>query len=218
MHMNKIVLGFVGLTLLLPGCGSSFDTMASGTDAGDVGDSGRMDATTSVDGGAMDVALTEAAPNTSDAGMPSDTGASLESGPSCAGTECTSWASALSAASTLRGASGTTADQALANCVVHVHRSECCGAQRAYGFNHAARTQLCTAESACTAMYPASPGCTSTLITTDSGEMTTNVSQVRLRVVNPTACTYGTCYTCQTFVCAAATCMTAPGITPMQCG
>jgi hypothetical protein len=48
--------------------------------------------------------------------------------------------------------------------------------------------------------------------------MTTNMSDVRLRVINPTTCQYGTCYTCQTFVCTSATCMSAPGIMPKQCG
>jgi hypothetical protein len=118
----------------------------------------------------------------------------------------------------LRGAAGATPALALANCVVQLHQSDCCGAQVAYGFNHAARTQLCTAETACTMMYPASPGCTSTTITTDSAETTTDPTQVRLRVVNPTSCTYGTCYTCETFVCTTTACMTAPGIMPKQCG
>jgi hypothetical protein len=129
-----------------------------------------------------------------------------------AGQECSGWSSALSAASSLRVAPGATPDQALANCVIQLHQSDCCGAKIAYGFNHAALTQLCTAESAC--KYYSPPGCANTTITTDTSEMTTDASQVRVRVVNPTACAYGTCYTCETFVCTSASCMTGPGITP----
>jgi hypothetical protein len=132
--------------------------------------------------------------------------------------ECSGWAAALSAASSLNGAAGSTAAQALSNCVIQLHQSDCCGARRAYGFNHAARTQLCTAESACTATYPTSPGCTNATITTDTGETTTDPSQVRLRVVNPMSCTYGTCYTCETFVCTGGSCTSAPGIMTTQCG
>jgi hypothetical protein len=102
--------------------------------------------------------------------------------------------------------------------VIQLHQSDCCGAGRAYGFNHAARTQLCTAESACTMTYPSSPGCTSMTITTDTGETTTDASQVRLRVVNPTSCSFGTCYTCETFVCKGGGCASAPGIMAKQCG
>jgi hypothetical protein len=116
------------------------------------------------------------------------------------------------------GAAGSSAAQALQNCVIQLHQSDCCGARRAYGFNHAARTQLCAAESACTATYPTSPGCTDATITTDTGETTTDPNQVRLRVVNPMSCTYGTCYACETFVCTGGSCTSAPGIMTTQCG
>jgi hypothetical protein len=150
--------------------------------------------------------------------LSNDAAAPGEGGLACAGMDCGGWAAALSAASSLRGAAGSSADQAVTNCVIQVHQSDCCGARRAYGFNHAARTQLCTAESACTMTYPSSPGCTDSTITTDTGETTTTPTQVRLRAVNPTSCTYGTCYTCETFVCKSGACTSAPGIMPMQCG
>ena len=137
---------------------------------------------------------------------------------SCAGVECTNWAAAVSAASSLNGAAGGSPDVALQNCVIQLHQSDCCGARRAYGFNHAARMQLCMAEAACDMQYPTPAGCTSTTITTDTAETTTDATRVRLRVVNPTPCMFGTCYTCQTFVCNTAACMNAPTIMPRQCG
>jgi hypothetical protein len=32
------------------------------------------------------------------------------------------------------------------------------------------------------------------------------------------SCTFGTCYTCETFVCTGGACMSAPTINPTQCG
>jgi hypothetical protein len=176
------------------------------------GTSPDADAAIGPDGTPTDTGMgTDASPEAGDTGVSPD-------GATCAGMECSGWAAALSGASMLRGAAGATPDQALANCVIQTHRSDCCGARRAYGFNHAARSQLCTAETACDAMYPAMPGCTSTAVTTDTGETTMNPNQVRLRVVNPMSCSFGTCYTCETFVCTGAGCMSAPGIMPGQCG
>ena len=195
------------------GGSSSGSTSSGGTTSGGSG-SGSSSGNT---GSSSGTAMTEAGLD-SDTGAPADAGTPPDGGPACAGTECSGWASAVSAASSLRGAAGSSADQALSNCVIQLHQSDCCGARRAYGFNHAARTQLCTAESACTMTYPASPGCTNTTITTDTGETTTDPSQVRLRVVNPMSCSFGTCYTCETFVCAGGACMSAPGIMSTQCG
>jgi hypothetical protein len=195
------------------GGSSSGSTSSGGTTSGGSG-SGSSSGNT---GSSSGTAMTEAGLD-SDTGAPADAGAPPDGGSACAGMECGGWASAVSAASSLRGAAGSSADQALGNCVIQLHQSDCCGARRAYGFNHAARTQLCTAESACTMTYPATPGCTNTTITTDTGETTTDPSQVRLRVVNPMSCSFGTCYTCETFVCAGGACMSAPGIMSMQCG
>jgi hypothetical protein len=198
--------------------GSSSGSGSGGTSSSGGTTSGGSGSGSSSGGGASSgTAVTEAGLD-SDTGAPADAGTPPDGGPACAGTECSGWASAVSAASSLRGAAGSSADQALSNCVIQLHQSDCCGARRAYGFNHAARTQLCTAESACTMTYPASPGCTNTTITTDTGETTTDPSQVRLRVVNPMSCSFGTCYTCETFVCAGGACMSAPGIMSTQCG
>jgi hypothetical protein len=215
---NIAWLVLVGIATV--GCSSSpstggTDTGPGGTDTGTGGtDSG---------GGGTDTGLPGA-----DGGATPDSGASgndvgpttyPDGGLMCtAGIECTNWAAAISAASSLNGAAGGTPDAALMNCVIQLHQSDCCGAQRAYGFNHAARMQLCTAESQCTMQYPTPAGCTSTTITTDTGETTTMSSQVRLRVVNPMSCMFGTCYTCQTFVCTDPSCMSAPTIMPRQCG
>jgi hypothetical protein len=127
-----------------------------------------------------------------------------------AGIECTNYEAALAAAP--RDASGDTQAAALANCVIQMHRADCCGAMHANGINHGARTTLCPAEASCVAMYPASPGCSSDTITTDTGETTTVMANVRLRAVRPTACATGTCYTCETFVCTSDPCRSAPGI------
>ena len=132
------------------------------------------------------------------------------------GVECTNWAAAIASAD--RGAAGGTVDAARANCVVQLHRTDCCGAARAYGVNHGSRTQLCMAESTCRSMYPSSPGCTSATIVTDTGETTTDASLVRVRAVRPTSCTFGTCYDCETFLCTEASCAGFGGITAGQCG
>jgi hypothetical protein len=217
--MTKTKLPFVVSTLLLlAGCGGGNSTNTDGgADTGTVMDSTMMGDANPSDGDAA--SNPDTAPTDSATGGDTNTDTSVPpDGPACAGMDCGSWAAALSAASSLRGAAGSTPDQALMNCVIQTHQSDCCGARHAYGFNHAARTQLCTAETACTMNYPASPGCTSTSVTTDTGETTTNPSQVRLRVVNPMPCTFGTCYTCETFVCTNSSCMSAPGIMPLQCG
>lgn len=124
-----------------------------------------------------------------------------------AGVECTNYAAAYDAAP--HGATS------IDNCVVQLHRSDCCGAMDANGVNHAARDTLCPAEAACVAMYPTPAGCTDDTITTDTGETTTNMGDVRLRIVDATPCSFDpsvTCYTCETFVCTTGTCRTAPGI------
>jgi hypothetical protein len=186
-------------------------TTSGGVEAGPLADSG------STSSGGVDAGPSADSGSTSGGGV--DAGPLAESGAACAGMACSGWATALSAASSLRGAAGASADQALMNCVIQLHQSDCCGARRAYGFNHAARTQLCTAESSCPMTYPRTPGCTNSTITTDTGETTTNPNEVRLRVVNPMSCAYGTCYTCETFVCkGAGACMSAPSINPLQCG
>jgi len=130
--------------------------------------------------------------------------------PACVpGVECAGYQDTLRMAP--RGAAGATASVALANCVIQLHRSDCCGARHAYGINHAARSTLCSAESACVAMYPPAT-CTDPTITTDTGQTTANPSEVRIRAVNPMSCSFGTCWTCETFVCTSASCATAPGI------
>jgi hypothetical protein len=135
--------------------------------------------------------------------------------PACTGVECTGWAAALATAS--RGSAGSSPSQALANCVIQMHVSDCCGARDALGINHSARGStlmpgLCAAEASCDAMYPMPRPCSSDVITTDTGETTTNPNNVRLRVVDARSCSFGTCYTCQTFVCMSDTCRSAPGI------
>jgi hypothetical protein len=135
-----------------------------------------------------------------------------------AGIECTNWSAAIAAAP--RDASNTTMAGAVANCVVQVHRSDCCGAMRAYGVNHGGRTALCTAETMCRAMYPATPGCSSDVITVDGGGTTTNMSLVRVRGVPTTPCSAGACVRCETIICdpTDATCLSLEGITATQCG
>lgn len=143
-----------------------------------------------------------------DAFSPDDTGPSPDSAASCpAGVECGGYAAALAAAP--RGSTS------LDNCVVQLHQTDCCGAMAAYGVNHAARTTLCPAEASCVATYPAMPGCSDTQITTDSGEVTNDMSDVRLRLVDPTPCSFDPgimCYRCETFVCTRGTCRSEPGI------
>jgi hypothetical protein len=237
------VLSFLGAVLLtgglVLGCGGGttstsdgggVDTGSGGSDGGgaDTGGGG-ADTGTGSDGGTdVDTGTGGSDAGTGvDAASDVDAATMADTGPTTfpdgaimcrAGVECVGWSDALAAAASLNGAAGGTADAALANCVIQTHQSDCCGARHAYGFNHAARMQLCTAESACTMQYPTPAGCTSTAITTDTGETTMDPAAVRLRVVNPTSCMFGTCYTCQTFVCTDPSCMTAPGIMPRQCG
>jgi len=168
----------------------------SGTDAG--GDGGTPGADAGVDSGVSDAG--------SDAGPLLPDGALMCS----PGVECTNYGAALAASA--RGAAGGTPDAALANCVIQMHQADCCGAMHANGINHGSRTTLCPAECMCEAMYPRPAGCSSTTITTYTGETTTTMSEVRLRVVNPMSCSFGTCYTCETFVCRDASCASAPGI------
>ncbi len=93
---------------------------------------------------------------------------------------------------------------AVANCAGMVHRTDCCGARRVIGINHGSRTTLCPAEAACVAQYPSPANCTNNVITTDTGETTMNLDQVRVRCVDMSG---GTC-TCQTFVCMTDACRT----------
>ncbi len=138
----------------------------------------------------------------------SDTGSGTDGSAACtAGVECSNYAAVL--ATQPRGATS------LANCVVQLHQSDCCGATRAYGINHGARTELCPAETACVASYPSPASCTDNTITTDTGETTTMMSNVKIRIVNPAPCGFDpsmTCYTCETFVCTNNSCRSAPGI------
>jgi hypothetical protein len=90
----------------------------------------------------------------------------------------------------------------VANCAGAEHEINCCGARRIFGINHGVRTTFCPAETTCRSAYPAAPGCTDATITTDTGETTTDVTKVRVRCVSPSG---GKC-TCQTFLCADATC------------
>jgi hypothetical protein len=119
-----------------------------------------------------------------------------------AGVECTSFAAVLAAAP--RDASD------IANCAAQVHQLDCCGARAVYGINHGARTTLCPAETACVAQYASPAGCTSTTITADSGETTTSMADVRLRCVAQDGS--ANCR-CETFVCTAGACLSAPGVT-----
>lgn len=187
----------------------------SGTDAGmQRGDVGVVP----VDGGAP--AVDTGVVPTDDAGSTGDDAATTSNDAAVvlpdgalvcvAGVECTGYSAALALAA--RGAAGDTPAAALANCVIQLHRSDCCGATDANAINHGSRSDLCAAEASCSAQYPQSPGCTDTTITTDTGETTTNRDDVRLRVVSPTSCSFGTCYTCETFVCTDPSCRTAPGI------
>jgi hypothetical protein len=132
------------------------------------------------------------------------------------GVECLGWDAAITAAS--RGAAGDSVDAARANCVVQMHQTDCCGAMRAYGVNHGSRTDLCNAEDACQMMYPSGASCSSDLITTDTGETTTDASLVRVRAVRPMSCSFGTCYDCETFLCMDSTCMGFGGVSSTQCG
>jgi hypothetical protein len=130
-----------------------------------------------------------------------------DAGPMCMpGVECRGYDTTLAMAPT-----GSTS---LGNCVIQMHRLDCCGAQAAYGVNHGARTTLCPAEQSCVMQYPPAT-CSDTSIVTDTGETTNNPNDVRLRIVDPAPCSFNpsaTCYTCETFVCRSDTCRTAPGI------
>jgi hypothetical protein len=86
------------------------------------------------------------------------------------------------------------------------HQTDCCGARRIFGINHGSRTTLCPAEVTCRAQYPAA-NCSSNTITTDTGETTTILDQVRVRCVNADG---GTC-TCETFVCTTDACRATSG-------
>lgn len=143
--------------------------------------------------------------------------------PACVGMECAGWGPALALAP--RNATGSTMAQAVANCVVQVHQSDCCGALHAYGVNHAARGStgmpgLCQAETTCRAAYPDPTGCGSPVITVDTGDTTSDMSLVRVRGVPAAPCPSGVCVRCETIVCAAgdATCLSLQSITPTQCG
>ena len=235
--LNRLVSWIVGIGIvLLAGCALTMDPtppVDSGLDAGRDGsarDTGGGDAAPVDSAAGNDTGRSDAAPATdagsdassmgNDAGRdaaltPVDSGSDTgrDGGLACAmGVECTNFAAALAASA--RGAAGGTPDAALANCVIQMHRLDCCGAQAAYGINHGSRTTLCPAECSCDAMYTVPATCSSNTITTDTGATTSNMSLVRIRVVNPTSCSFGTCYTCQTFVCAAGdpTCASAPGI------
>lgn len=189
------------LLLVLAACGEETDP---DIDAGAVGPDGGATDAAAEDGGRDDAGGADAA---TDAEVTDDAGGGDDGGGSCAGVECADYAAALSASP--RGATS------LANCVVQLHQLDCCGAMAAYGVNHAARDTLCPAEDACVATYPTEPGCGDATLTTDTGETTADMSEVRLRIVDPTPCSFdpsATCYTCETFVCTTGSCRSAPGI------
>lgn len=209
------------LALAVTGCPGS--TTTPGNDAGGTGvDSG---------GGGMDTGVPNDASTSStdtgaDAGGAADDAGS-DIGPTTfpdgaimclPGVECTNWAAAIGAAP--RNASDSTMALAVTHCVVQLHRSDCCGNMTAYGVNHGARTDLCTAETTCTAMYPTPAGCTGNTITVDTGDTTTDMSLVRVRGLPSTSCSGGVCVDCQTVVCdpADATCLSLEGISATQCG
>jgi hypothetical protein len=223
--MTRTYLSFfclVALALTSTACsdstnGTGTDTGTSGSDTGTGGrdtgvpptDTGVPPTDTGVpptDTGTSDV---DSGTTGTDAGSDVDANVLLpDGGLMCAaGVECTNYQAALAAAP-----NGATS---IDNCVVQLHQSDCCGAMDANGVNHAARTTLCPAEASCVAMYPTPPGCTDNTITTDTGETTMVMDDVRLRIVDPTPCTFDptvTCYTCETFVCTTGSCRSAPGI------
>jgi hypothetical protein len=151
-------------------------------------------------GGSGGSATDSGGAGTSGSGMDSSSPVA-DGAPKCAGMECTDYATVLAAAP--RDAT------AITNCVIQMHQADCCGAMRAYGVNHGARTTLCPAETACVATYPASASCTSATITTDSGETTNVMNDVKLRCTPKQG---GTTCTCQTFVCTNDSCRASPGI------
>jgi len=202
--------GSIGCVLLgLVACGGP--TGGSGTDSGVTVDSGGAgaDGGGGIDAAAIDATAATDATTAADANGP-DTAWELypDGALMCgAGIECLGYQDVLAVAA--RGATS------LGNCVVQLHRLDCCGAQAAYGINHASRTELCPAETACLAQYASPPGCADTTITTDTGETTSAMSEVRLRIVDPMPCGFDpsvTCYRCETFVCTTAACAGAPGI------
>lgn len=205
--MNRVVLGGLCLVLsstVVAACSSpsngGVDTGVPPTDTGvPPTDTGVAPADTGVPG-------TDSGPAPMDANVLYPDGALM----CAAGIECTNYAAELAAAP--RDAAGDTPAAALANCVVQLHQSDCCGATDANGINHGARTTLCPAEASCRSQYPTPAGCSDNTITTDTGETTTVMGNVRLRVVNARSCMFGTCYTCETFVCTSDPCRTAPGI------
>jgi hypothetical protein len=130
-----------------------------------------------------------------------DVGGGDSATPACAKVECSGFAAALTAAP--RDAN------AIANCATQVHELDCCGARAVYGINHGARTTLCPAEASCTAQYATPATCTDASITTDTGETTTDISNVKLRCVPISG---GSNCKCETFVCATNTCAASPGV------
>ncbi len=188
---------FFGISLFVlmtVACGDDEPTATEDTGTNDSAvtqDAEASDTGTTADTGAADTGASDAADS-------SDTseGAKADAAAAClADGECGTWAAALAGAP--RDADG------IGNCAIQLHQADCCGAVRAYGINHGARTTLCPAEATCVATYPASPGCTDSTITTDTEETTSDMNEVKLRWVEGT---------CETFVCTTAGCMDAPGI------
>jgi hypothetical protein len=187
----------VAALALIAGCGDGGTVAGADTGTGDSGsttDAARADTGTGdTDSGTGD---TDSGTTDTDSGTgDTDSGTTdVDANIACVGVECTGYAAALEAAP--RGATS------LDNCVVQLHQTDCCGATAAYGINHAARTALCTAEATCVASYP-DPVCSDDTITTDTGDTTTNVDNVRLRLVDGV---------CQTFVCESGPCRSEPGV------
>ena len=203
--LHRSLLLCLGLSVGAIGCGDgttggAVDSGNGGTDTGVVRDTGPAgDTGPTVDTGPLaDTGTTgdDSGTTGDDSGTTGDDSGTtdVDSAVSCAGIECTGYAAVLEA-------SPRDADS-LANCVIQLHQSDCCGATAAYGINHGARTALCAAEDTCTASYP-DPICSDDTITTDSGESTTVMGNVRLRIVDGT---------CETFVCTSDPCRSAPGI------
>jgi hypothetical protein len=186
---------------------------------GDAASSDATDAPRSDTGGGSDVTNSDAmdsgpltdAPTTDDttsSDAPADSPVTSDGGAcTAAGVECAGYAAALATAAR----NATSVD----NCVIQLHQSDCCGAMHAYGINHGSRSDLCTAETACVAMYPTPAGCSDSTITTDTGETTSTMADVKVRAVDGMPCSFDptqTCYRCETFVCNTGSCRTAPGI------
>lgn len=217
--MRLAAFASILVSALLAGCSGSTMVVAEASDTGDDGttsdaaDALASDTTSGDDGAAdapidatpveaaVDAAQSDTRPDAIVSDAPSD--AAADSTPAClAEGACTGFPSSFINDAT-----------AVANCAGATHQTNCCGARRVFGINHGERTTFCPAETTCRSAYPATPGCTDATLTTDTGETTTDPNAVRVRCVSPSG---GKC-TCQTFVCADATCL-ATSVATGTCG